>query len=194
MSQPDRRGNDPFERDPHLSRNDDPPARYPERGSADDADWTPPRPPDILGRGAAPAPLGAAPEGAAAQPVQPPPLPPIPPAPPPSAPVRPLRGLSPVGEAEVRGIEGTAPHRGTLLLVLGIAGLLVCQLICPVVWILASNDLGEIKRGRMDPEGRGLTQAGLVLGIVGTVLFLAPAVIFLFFGLVVGGAGLFAGL
>ncbi|MBI1381518.1 MAG: hypothetical protein GC161_10585 [Planctomycetaceae bacterium] len=187
MSQPDSRGNDPFERDPHVSRNDDPPARYPEWGSDDDADWTPPRPPDLLGRGAAPAPAGSA-----ATPVPPPPSEPIPPPPPPSA--RPLRGLSPVGDAEVRGIEGTLPHRGTLLLVLGIAGLLVCQLLCPVVWILASNDLGEIKRGRIDPEGRGLTQAGLALGMVGTVLLLAPFVLFLLFGLVALPAGVLSGL
>ena len=30
----------------------------------------------------------------------------------------------------------------------------------------------EINAGRMDPAGRGLTQAGMIIGIVGTVLLI----------------------
>lgn len=176
---------DPFDRDPSVPRNDEPPARYPQRGDKDDADWTPPRPPDLLARRAAqPEP---APEWEPAAPESPPPPAPPPVPPPAPPPQRPLRGLSPVNEAEVRGITATRPHRGTLLLVLGIAGIVFCQLLCPIVWILANGDLADIRSGRMDPEGRGLTQASLVLGIVGTVLLLAPLVLIVLFGVAVGG-------
>jgi phage FluMu protein Com len=56
------------------------------------------------------------------------------------------------------------PHRGAMVLVLGICGLLVCGLLAPIAVILGHQDLGEMRRGRMDPEGHGLTLAGVVLG------------------------------
>lgn len=66
------------------------------------------------------------------------------------------------------------PHRGPLVLIFGILAL-TCG--CPlglifgiVAWTLGSNDLAEIRGGRMDPEGEGLTQAGRVCGIVGVCL------------------------
>lgn len=62
------------------------------------------------------------------------------------------------------------PHRGVLILVLGIVSLGPCCLTGPFAWILGKRDLEEIDEGRLDPEGRGLTQAGMVCGIVGTAL------------------------
>ncbi len=63
-----------------------------------------------------------------------------------------------------------APHRGVLILVLGILSLVFCALTGPVAWILGNTDLAEIRAGRMDPEGEGLTRAGQICGIIGTVL------------------------
>ena len=62
------------------------------------------------------------------------------------------------------------PHRGTAVLVMGLLGMLVFAPIGTVAWILAARDLGAMNRGEMDPEGRGQTTAGLVLGIIATVL------------------------
>jgi hypothetical protein len=62
------------------------------------------------------------------------------------------------------------PHRGTLILVLGILGLVVCGFLGPVAWIMGNTDLKEIRAGRMDPEGEGLTNGGRILGIISTVL------------------------
>ena len=66
------------------------------------------------------------------------------------------------------------PHRGPLVLIFGILAL-TCG--CPlglifgiVAWTLGSNDLAEIRGGRMDPEGEGLTQAGRICGMVGVAL------------------------
>jgi hypothetical protein len=62
------------------------------------------------------------------------------------------------------------PHRGTLILVLGILSLVFCPLgfLGPVAWILGSQDLREIRAGRMDPQGAGLTNGGRICGIIGT--------------------------
>jgi hypothetical protein len=71
------------------------------------------------------------------------------------------------------------PHRGQLLLTLGILSLvlLMCWMVAVVgltlgivAWVLARKDEQKIQAGTMDPEGRGLVQAAKVLGIVGTIL------------------------
>jgi hypothetical protein len=62
------------------------------------------------------------------------------------------------------------PHRGTLILVLGILSLVICQPLGIAAWIMGSNDMKEMDAGTMDPSGRGLTQAGKICGIVALVL------------------------
>ena len=63
------------------------------------------------------------------------------------------------------------PHRGGLILTLGIAGLLCgCMPLGIVAWVMGATDLGQIKRGQMDPEGQTLTQVGMILGIVATAI------------------------
>ena len=62
------------------------------------------------------------------------------------------------------------PHRGTLVLVLGILGL-VCCFICGIIaWVMGNADLKEMDAGIMDSEGRGITQAGKICGIVSIAL------------------------
>ena len=43
------------------------------------------------------------------------------------------------------------------------------------------RSMKEINAGRMDPEGRGLTQAGMIIGIIGTVLLVFTVGLQLFF-------------
>lgn len=62
------------------------------------------------------------------------------------------------------------PHRGILVFVLGILGLICFQPLGVVAWILGSGDLKAIASGQMNPEGKSLTQAGMILGIIATVL------------------------
>lgn len=64
------------------------------------------------------------------------------------------------------------PHRGTLILVLGILGLIICGPLAIVAWILGSADLKEMDAGTMDPAGRSNTNVGKILGIVGTILMI----------------------
>ncbi|OAI41046.1 hypothetical protein AYO40_03950 [Planctomycetaceae bacterium SCGC AG-212-D15] len=69
--------------------------------------------------------------------------------------------------------DSLAPHRGGMILTFGIVSL-VCgclAIVCgPMAWTMANADLEQMRAGRMDPEGEGLTNAGRICGIVGTVL------------------------
>ena len=67
------------------------------------------------------------------------------------------------------------PHRGVLVLVLGIVSIVVPIPVVDLVlgaiaWYMANQDLPEIDAGLMDPAGRGMTSAGKVCGIIGCVL------------------------
>jgi hypothetical protein len=82
------------------------------------------------------------------------------------------------------------PHRGTLVLVLGIVSIFTCGIILgPIAWILGNNDLKEMRAGTMDPSGEGMTNAGKICGMI--ALFLNIAGICIYAILVMGllGAG-----
>jgi hypothetical protein len=70
------------------------------------------------------------------------------------------------------------PHRGTLVLVFGILGLVSCGIFGIVAWVMGNNDLREMDAGLMDPEGRANTSAGRVCGIIGTALVAVGLLIF----------------
>jgi len=69
------------------------------------------------------------------------------------------------------------PHRGTLILVLGILGLLVCGPLGIAAWVMGSGDLKEMDAGTMDPSGRGNTNAGKICGIIATVLTIISVIV-----------------
>jgi hypothetical protein len=62
------------------------------------------------------------------------------------------------------------PHRGGAVLALGILSIVICTPLGIFAWVMGNRDLDAIRRGEMDREGEGLTQAGKICGIVGTVL------------------------
>ena len=82
------------------------------------------------------------------------------------------------------------PHRGTLILVLGILGLLFCQVLGIPAWIMGNNDLKEMNAGTMDPSGRSVTNAGMICGIIATVLLILGAVVMIIL-VAIGAAGTF---
>ena len=98
----------------------------------------------------------------------------------------------PAATAEAQApVQSVAPHRGVLILVLGILGI-VCCFICGIIaWVMGNNDMREIDAGRMDQTGRGLTQAGKICGMVGVILAIVVIVINLIFMLLGMGVGLF---
>ncbi len=63
------------------------------------------------------------------------------------------------------------PHRGTMILVLGILGIVCCPFLGIAAIVMGSGDLKAMAEGRMDRGGEGLTNAGRICGIIGLVLF-----------------------
>lgn len=89
-----------------------------------------------------------------------------------------LSAARPVDEVDVVEEHGqvrrpvyrdAAPHRGALILTLGVLSLVCCGgfLLGPIAWIMGNTDMREIRAGRMDPDGEGLTNAGRICGMVG---------------------------
>jgi len=62
------------------------------------------------------------------------------------------------------------PHRGILILILGILGFTCIGLCGLFAWVMGTEDLNEIYSGRMDPSGETLTKVGRILGIVSVCL------------------------
>lgn len=64
------------------------------------------------------------------------------------------------------------PHRGALVLTLGIVSLIANCFFIPgiLAWVYGRGDLKKMDAGQMDPEGRGITMAGMILGIISTAL------------------------
>ena len=84
---------------------------------------------------------------------------------------------------------GLAPHRGTLVLILGIMGLVMncCMIPGILAWVFGKKDLAEMAAGRMDPSGQGLTNAGKICGMIGTILAIVIIIIYIIL-LAVGAA------
>ena len=67
---------------------------------------------------------------------------------------------------------GLEPHRGTLILVLGILSLVFCGFFTGIpAWIKGKGDLAKIKDGIMDPEGEGPTKAGMICGMICCIIY-----------------------
>jgi len=87
------------------------------------------------------------------------------------------------GEPEQR--RDVEPHRGGLVLTLGILSIVAAASILTTIlafltflglplgiaaWVMGHRDLRKMRDGVMDVRGRGSTQAGWICGIIGTVL------------------------
>ena len=69
--------------------------------------------------------------------------------------------------------SGLEPHRGTLILVLGILSLVLCGFFPGIpAWIMGKGDLEKIHGGMMDPEGVGTSNAGMICGMINCILTL----------------------
>lgn len=102
---------------------------------------------------------------------------------------QPIGDVGPGGPPLVRGGQQMAgpwqnaprshlqPHRGGGVLTLGILGLACCVICGIIAWVMGSGDLKEMDAGQKDPAGRGMTQAGMICGIISVALW-AVGIIF----------------
>jgi hypothetical protein len=81
------------------------------------------------------------------------------------------------------------PHRGTLILVLGILSLVMCAPLGIAAWLMGNGDLKLMDAGQMDSTGRSMTNAGRICGIIASVLLILGVLgMILIFGLGLLGA------
>lgn len=55
---------------------------------------------------------------------------------------------------------------------MGLLGLLVCAICGIFAWVMGKEDMKKIDAGIIDPSARGNTQAGMILGMVTTILLI----------------------
>jgi hypothetical protein len=86
--------------------------------------------------------------------------------------------------------------KATTSLVIGILGVVLCQIIAPFAWSMGKKTLDEIDASQGRLGGRGAAQAGYVLGIVGTALLALSVLLigfYLIFMVAVVGGGMYMG-
>jgi uncharacterized Tic20 family protein len=71
--------------------------------------------------------------------------------------------------------------QATVALVLGILGLVLCQILGPIAWVMGNNEVNAIDAGKRNPANRSTAQAGKILGIIGTVFLIIGVAVLLFF-------------
>lgn len=76
--------------------------------------------------------------------------------------------------------------QATTALVLGILGIVLCQVLGPIAWWMGKKARDEIDASGGALGGRGNAQAGYIMGIVGTVLLVISVLVLLFVVVVVG--------
>jgi len=76
--------------------------------------------------------------------------------------------------------EFAKPHRGVKVLIFGILSF-SCFIFGIVAWSMGKGDLAAIDAGSLDPKGRGLTRAGLIVGKIGTFVNVGYLVFMIFY-------------
>ena len=76
----------------------------------------------------------------------------------------------------------------TTVLVLGIVGLVACQVVSPFAWVMGNRVVREIDASRGQVGGRSAANAGRICGIIGTAL-LAFSVVLIVLALLLAVAG-----
>ena len=80
------------------------------------------------------------------------------------------------------GYQQQPPHqdhpRATMSMILGILGIVICSVIAPFAWNMGKKTMNEIDASGGQLGGRGMAQAGYIMGIIGTVLLIIGVLFF----------------
>ncbi|MFB3894756.1 MAG: DUF4190 domain-containing protein [bacterium] len=80
-----------------------------------------------------------------------------------------------------------ASSKATTALVLGILGIVCCGVIAPFAWYIGSAELKQIKAGLSSQAGKGFAQAGMIMGIIGSVLLVLTIIFMIFYFVMFAG-------
>ncbi|HEY7213155.1 MAG TPA: DUF4190 domain-containing protein [Thermoanaerobaculia bacterium] len=81
------------------------------------------------------------------------------------------------------GQQQSASTQAIMSLVLGILSIVTCcGILAPIAWYLGSQEQKAIREGRSPAAGEGLAKAGMILGIIGTVLLIFGILWIFFWG------------
>ncbi len=84
------------------------------------------------------------------------------------------------GETYEHGpMKSKRAHRGGLILTLALIGWFLVPILCVPAWIMGADDLKQMRAGRMDRSGEGMTQFGMIAGAIGTILIGIAVFLFL---------------
>ncbi len=81
-----------------------------------------------------------------------------------------------VGAPSSSGMAGTSsskvkqPHRANLVMILAVLGWFAVPILSIVAWVMAANDLKQMRIGRMDRSGESMTFWAMTMGMVGTFI------------------------
>lgn len=67
---------------------------------------------------------------------------------------------------------GQEHPQGTLILILGILSIVICQILGPFAWVMGRKALAEIDGSGRTYTNRTMVQAGMICGIIGSVLLI----------------------
>lgn len=65
---------------------------------------------------------------------------------------------------------GGGKVNATMLLVMGILGIICCQILSPVTWVMSNTAMATLNAGGGQESDRSMVNIARILGIVGTVL------------------------
>jgi hypothetical protein len=93
----------------------------------------------------------------------------------------------PYGVPYGQGAPAPSDSRDTTIMVLGILGLIFCQLLAPVAWYMGKKRIDEVRAaGQREP---GTLKAGYICGIIGSIALLLGFVVVVFAFIVVTAVG-----
>jgi hypothetical protein len=69
------------------------------------------------------------------------------------------------------GYGGQIEHpQGTTVLILGVLGIVACQIVAPFAWVMGNKALEEIDRDPLRYSNRSNVNLGRILGMVGSII------------------------
>lgn len=74
----------------------------------------------------------------------------------------------------------------TTILILGICGLVLCQVLGPFAWSMGNKALREIDASGGQLGGRDMVNVGRILGMVSTIILVLGVLAFVFFFVIAG--------